>query len=168
MSNYRIRVIDRDSAAEVTWVAERMRATLVEVLGEERGGSMYTHEWLEQRVRWHLDAEQCIGQVFVAETSDGRLVGHTIVRVDRDGDGRDIGLFSTTYVEPSARRDGVATSLLARGEAWMQERGLTEAVTYTDEDNTRLQNLYLGRGYSMSGMPERFVKLARRLPARAP
>lgn len=157
-----IRPIDPDSTGEVALVATRMRDTLIEVLGQERGGSMYSHEWLEARVRWHLDAAQCTGAVFLAEL-DGRVVGHSIVRVEPDADQTDIGLFSTTYVEPAARRRGVAGRLLERGEAWMRARGMTIAVTYTDRANANLQALYIGRGYTLSDMPEDFVRLARTL-----
>ena len=83
---------------------------------------------------------------------------------DNDGEGRDIGLFATTYVAPEVRRAGVAIRLLATGEQWMLDQGLSVAATYTEENNTRLQNLYLGRGYSMTEMPKRFVKLAKPLP----
>ncbi|MCP4165730.1 MAG: GNAT family N-acetyltransferase [Chloroflexi bacterium] len=138
-----------------------MRQTLIEVLGEERGSSMYSMEWLVQRLSWHLHSAQVIGNVYVAEATEGEIVGHTIVRIDSDDDGNDIGLFSTLYVEPTARRSGVASLLLKRGERWMVERGQHEAVTYTDEDNTRLQALYIKHGYTLSAMPNQFVKLAK-------
>ena len=43
---HHIRAIDPQSRAEVELVASRMRQTLVEVLGEEVGGNMYTMDWL--------------------------------------------------------------------------------------------------------------------------
>ena len=144
-------------------MAQRMRQTLVEVLDEERGNSMYTMEWLIKRVLWHLEPTEVVGQVFVAENAQSNIVGHTIVRIDSDDDGNDIGLFSTTYVEPASRRFGVAKLLLKQGEEWMRQHGMPEAVTYTDKDNVKLQNLYLTYGYKMSEMPKGFVKLARPL-----
>ncbi len=140
-----------------------MRQTLVEVLGEEEGGSMYTLDWLQRRVRWHIEAREVVARVFVAEDAGGQLVGHTIVRIDRDDDGQEIGLFSTTFVDPASRRFGVAKALLDRGERWMVEQGMSVAVTCTEEFNTKLQQLYMSRGYSMSPMSERFVKLAKTL-----
>ncbi|MEE2834662.1 MAG: hypothetical protein VYB65_01430 [Myxococcota bacterium] len=58
----------------------------------------------------------------------------------------------------------MAIRLLATGERWMLEQGLSVAATYTEENNTKLQQLYLGRGYSMTEMPKSFVKLAKALP----
>lgn len=63
-----------------------MRQTL-EVLGEEKGGNMYRMDWPIQRVLWHVDPSQCVGQVFLSEDRDGRITGHTIVRIERDHDG---------------------------------------------------------------------------------
>src|SRR5205823_1480125 len=105
-------------------------------------GSMYTIEWLRDRVRFHLDPAQSVGEVFVAEDRARTIVGHTIVRVEHEEGGRCIGLFSTTYVDPAHRRARVASLLLERGEAWMRERGLRAAATYTDESNARLIHLF--------------------------
>lgn len=167
-----VRPIDPRADEEVALVAHRMRETLIEVLGEERGGTMYSMDWLVQRVRWHLDPGSVVGQVFVAETAAGDIVGHTIVRIEpdahddppaSDAGGQEIGLFSTTFVDPSVRRLGVATQLLDAGERWMRERGMPLSVTYTDADNVKLQRLYIRHGYTLSEMPEHFVKLTKRL-----
>jgi len=156
-----VRPIDPGADAEIAIVARRMRATLVEVLGAERGGAMYDMDWLRQRVRWHLDPASCTGQVFVAEDAAGRIVGHTIVRVEA-ADGAPFGLFSTTYVAPEARRASVATRLLERGEAWMRERGLGAAETWTDPGNAKLIRLFEGRGYALTPAGE-MVRLSRPL-----
>lgn len=157
-----IRPLDPGCPAEVELVAARMRLTLIEVLGEERGGSMYDLEWLRERVRWHLDPGQCTGEVFLALGPGGAVSGHTIVRVEREGADA-IGLFSTTFVAPEARRRGVATALLDRGEGWFRERGLPEAVTYTDRLNARLIRLFEGRGYRRREVANDMVRLARPL-----
>ena len=161
MPEMTIRRIDPSCCSEPKWVAQRMKQTLIEVLGEEEGGRMYTMEWLVERVRWHLDPAQR-AEVFLAEAVDGDLVGHTIVRVETQ-DGEVFGLFSTTFVESGARRLGVANRLLDRGERWMRAEGMTRAVTYTDKGNHGLQALFIGRGYTMSALPRGFVKLARPL-----
>lgn len=163
MADVRIRAVDPAAQDDVEIIAERMLTTLVEVLGEEAGGSMYTLEDTTQRVLWHLDPDEVVAQVFVAETAQGDIAGHTIVRIDDDGEGREIGLFATTYVVPECRGAGVASSLLDAGEAWMLEQGQVLAATYTDKQNTKLQRLYLGRGYRMTTMPNDFVKLAKSL-----
>lgn len=70
--------------AEIELIAARIRQTLVEVINEEVGGSMYSLNWLIERAKFHLDPAQCDGQIFVAESESGDIVGHTIVRVERE------------------------------------------------------------------------------------
>lgn len=162
-----IRALDPACAAEVEWVAERMRATLIEVLGEERGTSLYTLEWLRERVRWHLDPEQSTGQVFLSESPIGPVNGHAIVRVESDQANGEFGLFSTIYVEPNARGQGVASELLLRGESWLRGQGMTEAATYTASSNRPLIRLFETHGYAVAAeIPEPdMVRLAKALPA---
>lgn len=158
-----IRPINPDSTDEITLVAARMRQTLCEVLGVARGESMYSMAWLIGRMRWHLDPDSVIGQVFLAENAAGDIVGHTIVRLEPVESDGTIGLFSTTYVAPDARRQGVAARLLRQGEQWMRDHGMAQAVTYTDQDNVKLQTLYRRHGYRMTPMPDAFVKLSKPL-----
>ncbi len=145
MDALRVEALAGDDEAAVAEVAARMRATLVEVLGEARGGAMYTREWLEGRVRQHLRPDAA---VFLALAGDARL-GHTIVREEVDEAGARFGLFATTYVDPASRRLGVARALLDRGEAWMRGRGLVASATYTDRDNEKLIRLFESRGYAL-------------------
>ena len=126
-----------------------MRQTLLEVEGEV-GRTMYTMDWLRDRVAFHLDPTRSTGAVFIAVGGDGELLGHTIVRVEHHADGRCFGLFSTTWVEPAARRLGLADRLLAQGEAWMQGHALPEAATWTSAANQKLIGLYVKRGYAQT------------------
>ncbi len=146
MATFIIRPLDSQNAAEVRLVAARMRLTLMEVVGKERGTQMYEMEWLIARVRWHLDAST--GAVFVAECA-GIVVGHTITREDAAEDGTVMGLFSTTYVAQEARRSGIADALLVEGELWMREHGLGCAATHTAATNTPLIRLYEKHGYTI-------------------
>jgi len=166
----KIRPIKPDSTNEIELIAKRMRETLVEVLGEEEGGSMYTMGWLKQRVMFHLDPKQSTAQVFVAENNETQILGHTIVRIDKDDAGKSIGLFSTTFVAPEFRRQAVATSLLSHGEEWMRGQGMTEAATYTSDSNTKLINLYVDHGYKIIyNYPEKkMIKIAKALVQSAP
>jgi GNAT superfamily N-acetyltransferase len=149
LGRHRIREIDHTSTREIDLIAQRMRLTLLEVLGEKTGGSMYTMDWLKQRVMFHLDPAQSTAQIFLAEECD-EFFGHCIVRIDHDDSGKEIGLFSTTYVAPDFRRLGIADALLIRGEQWMIEHGMTEALTYTSDSNTKLINLYRKHGYEVT------------------
>ncbi len=159
----RIRPIDKEASSEIELVGRRMRETLVEVLGEEEGGSMYTMDWLKQRVMFHLDPKLSTAEVYVAEDESREIIGHTIVRLDKDDSGNSIGLFSTTFVSPEFRNYGVAKSLLERGESWIVDHGLPEAATYTSDTNTKLIKLYEQHGYTVtSRYPEKkMIKLAK-------
>jgi GNAT superfamily N-acetyltransferase len=167
----RVRPLSPDDDAAIQLVAARMRDTLVEVLGEARGGSMYTMEWLVARVRWHLNPKLCVGTVLLIEEQPSVIVGHTIVRVepdDDDGGGGTLGLISTTYVVPERRRAGLAEALLGAGEAWLLSHGATRLATNTSESNWPLIRLYEKAGYSIvRRAPEvKMVQLSR--PVRAP
>lgn len=80
---YRVRLIDPLSAAEIDLVADGMRLTLVDVLGHAEGGSMYSMDWLRERVLFPLDPAQSTAVVYVAVDPDARIVGHAIARVER-------------------------------------------------------------------------------------
>ena len=154
-----IRPLDPSSDAEIALVAERMRATLVEVLGQARGEALYTLEWLRDRVRYHLDPDR-VAAVFLAE-ADGEVVGHTILR--REEDGAPLGLFSTIFVAPSHRRQGIASALLRHGEEWIRAQGLPRAATNTGQENTPLLHLFEAHGYRAVLRTEEMVRLVRKL-----
>ena len=165
------RPIDRDSVAEIELVASRMRLTLMEVLGSERGAAMYDLDWLINRVRWHLDPANT-AEVFLAEAADQTIVGHTIVRVDLSPtppeypyqhDHPKYGIFSTTYVVPELRRAGLANQLLEAGEGWILTQGQSYAVTDTAADNGKLQLLFEKRGYSIIVHEGEMVRLGKSL-----
>ena len=169
-----IRAIDPASDAEINLVAQRMRLTLIEVEGEAAGTALYTMDWLRERVRWHLDPALVIAQVFLAIDVGGVIVGHTIVRVETDGDGGRFGLFSTTYVQPESRKDGIANALLLHGEQWMRALGLPSAATWTSASNIKLIGLYAKHRYAITERHVHevtgtaMVKLARTLVAPTP
>jgi ribosomal protein S18 acetylase RimI-like enzyme len=149
-----VRVRPIHAGSETELVATRMRDTLVEVLGEARGSAMYTHEWLVERVRFHV----AIGIVLVAEEDD--VIGHAMARVE-DGEGH----FSTIYVVPSARRRGAASALADAIEAWFVALGVTNVRYYTDDANTKTIELFERRGYAITSRDAgaKMVKLAKSL-----
>jgi GNAT superfamily N-acetyltransferase len=147
LSAIHIRAINPESDAEIDLVAQRMRATLIEVEGETVGTSLYSMEWLRDRVRWHLDGNGVVASVMLAENADGDIVGHTIVRRETCRTGEPFGLISTTYVVPGARRTGVAEALLRAGEQWFKREALQIGVTWTSSTNAKLIELYERHGY---------------------
>lgn len=158
-----VRPIVRGSEAEVALVAERMRATLVEVLGEKRGGTMYTPDWLRNRVRHHLDPQQCRGEVLLYVTPEEIIAGHAILRIEHDSEAGEFGLFSTLYVAPESRRRGVAARLIEAGEDWFQRQDLREIRTYTDEGNSPLIDLFSKHGYRLKEVLNEFAILVKQL-----
>lgn len=158
----RLRALDASAAEDIALVASRMQSTLIEVLGRARGESMYSMDWLIDRVNFHLDPARSTGAVFVAEAACGDVLGHTIVRVERE-DARTFGLFSTTFVVPEARSCGVARLLVDEGERWMSAARLPEAVTYTSSTNTKLIRLFERRGYVLAPANHEMVQLSRSL-----
>lgn len=146
MIDPQIRDLDSASATEISLIAQRMRDTLVEIEGPERGQGMYSLEWLEARVRWHLDPATARARVLVAIDASGTIVGHTIFRVE-GSDGSRYGLVSTTYVVPAARRMGIAQELLDRAEQWFALEGLDQCCTWTSSGNFPFRSLYTRNGY---------------------
>ena len=141
-----LRTITLNDTAAIDLIAQRMRATLVEVEGEQAGGGMYSMDWLRDRVRWHLDGRAA--EVVVAEDLTGAIVGHTIYRIEAGPDDTPFGLVSTTYVVPQARRLGVAQQLLARAESWFRGHGLPQCCTWTSSTNAPLIALYARNGFT--------------------
>lgn len=138
--------------AEVELVARRMRETLMEVVDARRGEEMYTMDWLHARVRFHLDGDHCTGEVLLAEQQESgsggsTIVGHVILRVEKEFP--TLGLFSTFYVHPTARRDGVGSALLAAGEAWFRTLGIARFATNTAATNDKLHRLMTRNGYAL-------------------
>ena len=138
-----LRDIDPRNDSEITLVAERMRATLLEVEGDV----LYTMEWLVDRVRWHLD-EARRARVVLGIDDAGAIAGHTIFRVEQDEDAQTFGLVSTSYVMPAARRLGFASAFLQEAERWFRERQLPLAATWTSSTNTSLIALYARHGFT--------------------
>ncbi|HRE87972.1 MAG TPA: GNAT family N-acetyltransferase [Myxococcota bacterium] len=138
-----------------------MRLTLEEVLGDE-GRTLYTLEWLRERAEAHLDPARFVGEIFLAEEAEAGVVGHTIVRIERDERGT-FGLFSTTWVNPESRRAGLAERLLDAGETWFMEHRLRRFATDTSDTNTPLLALFGRRGYTVSfrSAERRMVRLER-------
>jgi len=146
-------VLDPTHVDRVNLVASRMRRTLVEVLGLERGEAMCSLDWLRARVLWHLDPTNCVGQVFLAVCSEV-VLGHTIVRIENDAGAHPHGLFSTIYVDPEQRRRGVGSRLLFAGERWFRGNGVEKFATKTAKANAKLVELFGRHGYNVVGIDE--------------
>ena len=107
----------------------------------------YSLQWLEDRLRWHLDPTLSCAQVLVA-TSGSEIVGHTIFRIEPPIS-NPFGLISTTYVLPSARKNGWAAKFLQHAHAWFVSKGARFSGTWTSATNQPLISLYQKCGYSV-------------------
>jgi GNAT superfamily N-acetyltransferase len=163
MDLIKIRQLDAASAEEIQLVAARMRQTLVEVLGEEKGGALYSMEWLLARVRYHLDPQQTTAIIYVAEGAEGLIIGHAIARIEADGEHQPYGYFSTIFVEPLSRSKGVASALIACVESWLLDKQMPNVVYNTAANHERLIRLFERHGYRITHRANEMVQLAKRL-----
>jgi GNAT superfamily N-acetyltransferase len=161
-----IREIDPTSADEVALVAARMRQTLVEVLGEQKGTALYSTEWLVQRVRWHLDPARTIAKVYLMERADRRIAAHAIARIEHDESGKPYGYFSTVFVEPESRNQGVASALIRHVEAWLTHLGMPRVIYNTAHDHAKLIRLFERHGYRISHRTPEMVQVSKPLSGR--
>jgi ribosomal protein S18 acetylase RimI-like enzyme len=160
---FKIREIDPDSKKEVSLVASRMRQTLIEVLGEEKGTSLYSMDWLLERVKWHLDPVRTTAKIFLAETPSLEIIGHAIVRIEKDDEGNSYGYFSTIFIEPGSRNRGIANTLLLHVEDWLREMKLPKVIYNTAENHSKLIRLFERNGYQITDRALEMVQLTKSL-----
>jgi GNAT superfamily N-acetyltransferase len=160
-SSIRIREIDPGSQSEISLVAERMRLTLVERVGTQRAEAMYSIEWLVDRVRWHLDPSQTTAKIFLVEGHSCQIIAHAIARLERDEVGKAFGYFSTIYVDPTSRGQGVATSLMLKVESWLREMKMPKVIYNTADDHEELIRLYGRHGYTITHHEGDMVQLTK-------
>lgn len=136
----KIREINPNSKEEIELVATRMRSTLIDVLGEEKGSSMYSMDWLRDRVKWHLNLGSQ-AKVLLVENIAAEITAHAIVREENNPKGK-FGYFSTIYVAPESRDKGIAKTLINAVEIWCRQKNLPYMVYNTAENNHRLIELF--------------------------
>lgn len=94
----KIREIDPTNKEEIKLVAQRMQSTLIDVLGKRARVSLYTLDWLEDRVKWHLNPSQTRAKIFLSENFAKEITGQAIGRIEMGDDGIEFGYFSTIYI----------------------------------------------------------------------
>ncbi len=157
-----IREIDRSSNDEIGLVASRMRQTLIEVMGEERGSNFYSMEWLIDRVRWHLSPER-VAQVFLVVSGKNEILGHAIARIDHEDDKTAFGFFSTIYIHPELRGVGVASQLVRHVNDWVKSLNVSKIVYNTAKDHSKLIYLFEKHGYQITEREGEMVRLTKNL-----
>jgi GNAT superfamily N-acetyltransferase len=162
-SNFRIREINPESSSERSLVASRMRQTLVEVLGEEKGAALYSMDWLLERVGWHLDVRQTTAKIFLVEDHHGEICAHAIARIERDGNSQSYGYFSTVFVDPTVRDRGIATRLILHVESWLREMSMPRVVYNTAENHSKLIGIFERQGYLITARQSTMAQLTKML-----
>lgn len=156
-----IRDIDSSSENEIKIVASRMGQTLVEVLGPEKGKNYYSDEWLVDRLKWHLDRKNCHAKVAVMISVDNEIIGHAIARLEKDEQQSHFGYFSTIYVSPKSRKQGLALRLIEHIEQWLMANDMKKIVYNTAENHHRLISIFEKRGYQITHREDQMVQLTR-------
>lgn len=159
--NLKIREIDRDSEIEIALVASRLRQTLVEVLGEEKGTGLYSMEWLLDRIRFHLDPQET-KKIFLVDDDAGHIRAQAIARVEREGQSS-YGYFSTIFVEPNFRNQGLATRLILHVESWFRRLNMPKIIYNTADNHTKLIRLFERHGYRITLYASEMVQLTKEL-----
>jgi hypothetical protein len=103
------------------------------------GRKPYSLAWPKRRVRFHLDPDKSVGQVFVAEFR-GAIVGHTIVRIERTAASRKFGQFSTTY---NAALGHLHVGLERETHRPVREARLPDRLPFPVEEDTRARKIIL-------------------------
>lgn len=156
-----IRELSADSESEILLVGQRMRKTLIDVLGEEKGGELYSVETLVDRVRWHLDSVSRIGKVYLSQDDVGNITGQTLARVETDVAGLKFGRFSMVYVLPEYRRRGIATQIISTVENWFHDLAMPKIIYNTAETNQRVIDLFRSRGYRITHAESEMVQMTK-------
>ncbi|MBT8404746.1 MAG: GNAT family N-acetyltransferase [Gemmatimonadetes bacterium] len=103
---------------------------------------------IERFLRRPSPGEACL----VAEDADGRLHGFAELRLRDVAEGcttAPVGYLEGIYVEPEARRRGVARALVTAAEGWARAAGCGEMASDRDLDNEAS-----GRFHEASGFDE--------------
>jgi aminoglycoside 6'-N-acetyltransferase I len=101
--------------------------------------------------------------VFLAEDDSARPLGFIELSIRAFADGcesRPVPHVEGWYVEPSARRTGIARSLVTAAEDWARALGFTELASDTEVENVASQRAHASCGFAET---ERLVKFRKRL-----
>lgn len=140
-----IQITSTSTPSYFHYIAENMRKTLIEVLGSDKGKSMYSLEWLVQRAQQHVDGT--LEGFILGFEINNKIRAHIMGRIECNDKGS-YGLVSTIYVDPCLRRSQMGSKLLSQAEKRLMENDSVRFIrTYTDQNNEPLIGLMLRNGY---------------------
>jgi aminoglycoside 6'-N-acetyltransferase I len=92
--------------------------------------------------------------IFIAESSDGTLIGFLEANLRSTADGCDeklpVGYLEGWFVAGARRGKGVGTALLRAAEDWARAQGCVEMASDTDISNTVSQRVHQASGFTVS------------------
>lgn len=147
----RVDASDDELLAVVTRMCmETVLETIPEFLGQEAIARRHlpNFEFDAMRAMIAESAARPEHRILVA-TSDGVVVGYSIVSVKRNEAGELYGYLFSRGVAGSYRRQGIATMLLRAAEAWFLEHGIVYAQAETHLTNVPLQTLLMNHGFAV-------------------
>jgi GNAT superfamily N-acetyltransferase len=107
----------------------------------------------EQAAAWgrYIAERAANGQeLWVAEDTDGQVVGYAAVGPEREGSsGR--GEIYAIYVDPTRQGQGVGRRLMATGSAWLAARGLLPIILWVLTANEPARRFYERLGGEVCG-----------------
>lgn len=157
---FSIREINPTVKEEILLVAERMRQTLIEVMGQEKGSTFYTIEWLIDRVYWHLSHER-IAKVMIVENNKSEIIGHAIARIEYDENKKKFGFFSTIFLLPEFRGQGIASEIIDFVENWLFSFDIYKIIYNTAANHFALINLFQKHDYIITESEGEMVRLTK-------
>ena len=105
--------------------------------------------WSETQARYRAGVRSDGQRYLVALDPDGNLVGHSIVVLRTDADGRRFGYFWSRYVLPAHRRNGLATRFLSDAMAWFASQNARYAEVHIHTENKALRAMFEGKGFAV-------------------
>ena len=122
----------------------------------EQGGWSRRDLELREREPWFDPAG-----FFIAET-DGHMAGFHWTKVHPPGDqDPSIGEVYVVGVDPAEQGSGLGRAITLAGLHYLRDRGLTEAMLYTDEDNVPAIRMYEALGFTRARIDAMYRRLAR-------
>jgi ribosomal protein S18 acetylase RimI-like enzyme len=83
----------------------------------------------------------------VAVNGKGEVIGHRILKIKIDEEGRRFGEGWSLYIDPAYRNQGIASHLMRDADAWFCAQNVAYLETGTHVNNVKMQNLYAKQGY---------------------
>jgi len=152
-----LRDIDTKNEKEIDLIVYRTMETVLETIPEFKHDpdlalkvfANFTFDQMKTMIKGDFKSPN--HRVLVAiDRKSNNVLGHSIFSVKKDDEGRCYGFCFSRYVDSSARRNGIATTLLKEQELWWREKSAEYVLAHTHETNTKLQSVFLKQGFEKS------------------